>query len=131
MSGLKTFLFLLFCVFGSALAPKPTAAGVMDDPLYRFASCTGRLSALMEFQWLTDGPASEETRQLRDMMIELVEAIMPQGQGPKVLAWRIDAKAAQSKLLTSAYFATDSDQALWSMARATQQIDECRALLLS
>lgn len=131
MSDLKTIIFALFVAFGGVASPKMTAAGVAEDPLYRFASCAGRLSALMEFQWLTDGPASEETRAVRDGMIDLVEAIIPEGHGPKVLAWRIDAKAAQSKLLTAAHFASGQDQANWSMQRAMQQIAECRALLLS
>ncbi len=128
---MKTLILAMLVIFGLVHTPKTAYAGSLEDPLYRFATCTGRLSALMEFQWLTDGPASEETQRLRDSMIELIDATMPTGEGHKVLAWRIDAKAAQSKLLTAAHFGPNKDQATWSMERAMQQIGECRALLLS
>ncbi len=131
MSELRTLILAMLIVFGWANTPRTAYAGSAEDPLYRFATCAGRLSALVEFQWLTDGPASEETQRLRDAMIELIDATMPSGEGHKVLAWRIDAKAAQSKLLTAAHFGPNKDQAAWSMERAMQQIGECRALLLS
>ena len=52
--GLETFLAVL--VLGALPAP-----GAADPLLREFAVCAGRLSAVMEDQWMFDGPGSEKT----------------------------------------------------------------------
>ena len=116
--GLETFLAVL------VLGAFPAAA----DPLLReFAVCAGRLSAIMEDQWMFDGPASEQTAEELGAMVSLIEASMPEGAGRQVLAWRIDAKVAQRGLLHQARFARDSRLAETAAARAPAQAAHCRA----
>ncbi len=95
------------------------------DPLRTFAVCAGRLSALMEHQWLTDGPASEATARSREAMLSLVEAVLPPEATPLALNWRIEAKVAQAALLSRATFARDPVAA----ARADHLVQDCLGLL--
>jgi hypothetical protein len=122
--GLETFLAVL--VLGAL--PAPGAA----DPLVReFAVCAGRLSAIMEDQWMFDGPASEQTAEELGAMVSLIEASMPEGAGRQVLAWRIDAKVAQRGLLHQARFARNTRLAETAAARAEALAADCRAMILS
>lgn len=122
--GLGTFL----AVFMLGVAPAPGAA----DPLLRaFAVCAGRLSAVMEHQWMFDGPASEVTAVELKAMVTLIDASMPVGEARQVMAWRIDAKVAQRGLLHQARFAQDQRLAKKAAARAEALAAECRAKILS
>ena len=121
--GLETFLAVL--VLGAL--PTPGAA----DPLLReFATCAGRLSAVMEDQWMFDGPASDQTKGELAAMVALVEASMPPDSGVRVMDWRIKAKVAQRALLHQARFRTDARLSAAAMARAEALTAECRSLLL-
>jgi hypothetical protein len=122
--GLETFLAVL--VLGAV--PAPAAA----DPLLRaFAVCAGRLSAVMEDQWMFDGTASEQTAEELGAVVSLIEASMPAGAGRQVMAWRIDAKVAQRGLLHQARFARDMRLAEKAAARAEALAAECRSMILS
>lgn len=122
--GLETFL----AVFLLGAAPAPGAA----DPLLRqFAICAGRLSAVMEDQWMFDGPASERTEaELRDM-VALIDALTPEGAARQVLAWRIDAKVAHRALLHQIRFVADRRLSETAAARAEALAAECRSMILS
>ena len=123
--GLETFLAVL--AVGLSTSGPATA-----DPLLReFAVCAGRLSAVMEDQWMFDGPGSERTAGELHAMVSLIEASMPQGAGRQVLAWRIDAKVAQRGLLHQARFAQDPKLAETAAARAEALAAECRSMILS
>jgi hypothetical protein len=116
--GLETFLAVL--VLG--VTSSPAAA----DPLLReFSVCAGRYSALVEHQWLVDGPASEISTLQRDNLLALVDAVAEPGQQNTALNWRIDAKAAHGALLNRAYFAQDETAA----ARSKQLLQACAALI--
>jgi hypothetical protein len=122
--GLETLL----AVFVLGVVPAPGAA----DPLLRdFAVCAGRLSAIMEDQWMFDGPGSERTQAELVAMVSLIDASMPQGAGREVLAWRIDAKVAHRALLHQARFVPDQRLAKTATARAEALAAECRAMVLS
>ena len=122
--GLETFL----AVFMLGVAPAPGAA----DPLLRqFAVCAGRLSAVMEDQWMFDGPGSEQTAEELAAVVSLIEASMPAGAGRQVMAWRIDAKVAQRGLLHQARFARDDRVAETAAARAEALAANCRSMILS
>jgi hypothetical protein len=122
--GLETFLAALAVGF---LTGGPATA----DPLLRdFSVCAGRLSALMEDQWMFDGPGSERTQSELLAMVSLVEATMPEGSGRQVLAWRIDAKVAHRALLHQARFTPDQSLAETAAARAEALAADCRSLLL-
>lgn len=105
MCGLKTSLRALALVV--ALAPFGPAGAETDaatEQLRFFATCTGRLSALMESQWMFDGPASDLTKDRRDAMLSLVEAVALPEDARRVLLWRVEAKQAQAALLQQAHF---------------------------
>ncbi|WP_431299350.1 hypothetical protein [Tabrizicola sp. BL-A-41-H6] len=113
------------CLAIQALAPAASAQTQPASDLRTFAVCAGRLSALMEHQWLVDGPASEATARSREAMLALVDAVAPQGQGAQVMGWRIEAKVAQAGLLTRATFGRDR----LAKQRADYLIGQCLALI--
>ncbi len=132
MSGMKTIATLL--AFGFASVDGSVADAHPLDPeqqLRTFATCAGRLSAVMEYQWMFDGAASEQTKAQRAAVIDLVHAIMPPERGRDVLHWRISAKQAQSALLTRATFNENADDATWARRQADRFARECTGLLLS
>jgi hypothetical protein len=122
--GLETFLAVL--VLGANPAP-----GAADPLLREFAVCAGRLSAVMEDQWMFDGPGSERTEAELLAVVSLIEASMEPGAGRQVLAWRIDAKVAQRGLLYQARFAEDPRLAKIAAARADALAADCRSMILS
>lgn len=133
MCGMKTLLAataLCLTVISQAL---PARAGIADaeQQLRTFATCAGRLSAQMEWQWMFDGEGSETTQHQRATVIELLRAVMPDGRGREVLAWRINAKVAHRALLTRASFNDDPGDAAWALETATNLTADCTALLLS
>lgn len=130
MGALKTFLLMVSLALPVQAGTLPLAPQPGEEQLYQFASCTGRLSALMEHQWLIDGPESERTAREVAAMATLVQAILPTGQGRRVLNWRIEAKVAQRALLMQADFGTDLPLRKKAKARTEVLLGACRALLL-
>jgi len=125
---MKTLVFGFAFLFMLATTPVRAAD---DQQLRTFAACAGRLSAVMEYQWMFDGAASERTKAQRAAVLQLVEAIMPNDMGREVLHWRISAKLAQSALLTRATFNDDPSDATWAAHTADRLTRECTSLLLS
>jgi hypothetical protein len=126
MSGLKTLVCAPLCL--ALLAPAlPAISQTTPDAEY-FAICTGRLSALMEYQFLTDGPASDATRDRRDAMAELLSALAAPDDSARLMGLRVDAKWAHRALLEQAAFGPDPDR------RAARQAERltaaCTGLLL-
>ncbi|WP_157059026.1 hypothetical protein [Loktanella sp. 5RATIMAR09] len=129
---MKTIAHRLALVVALFSASSPSAQPLdVDEQLKTFATCVGRLSAVMEHQWMFDGPASEHTEELRDAVLELVEAVMPTARGDEVLQWRISAKVAQAALLRRATFNTDTRDAAWAHSHADRLARDCTGLLLS
>ncbi|KAF0115922.1 MAG: hypothetical protein FD150_776 [Rhodobacteraceae bacterium] len=122
--GLETSL----AVFMLGVIP---ASGAADPLLREFAVCAGRLSAVMEDQWMFDGPGSEQTEAELLAMVSLIEASMPEGAGREVMAWRIDAKVAQRALLHQARYSQDARIVETAAARAEALAAECRGMILS
>lgn len=125
MSVLRTILLGLLAVAPSA------AAAVPNETLRAFATCAGRYSATMEYQWLMSDPAADQTEARRAAMLSLIDAIMTRNDGRSVLAWRIDAKQAHAVLLTRSTFNSDEADAAWALRRAEAQLATCTGLLLS
>jgi hypothetical protein len=98
--------------------------------LQQFSTCAGRFSALMEEQWMFDGPGSERTEAELHAMVTLIEASMAPSQGRQVLGWRVNAKVVQRALLHQARFSQDTRIAKTAAARAEALTAECRAMLL-
>lgn len=119
--------FIQACLITLAL---PAAAqSAQSDLTQKFATCAGRLSAQMEFQWLL-GHDADATQAEREAMLDLLRAVMPPDGASETLARRIEAKQAQKVLLTRAYFNDDDRDAAWARDRAEVEIGGCRALLL-
>lgn len=129
MGSLKTFPALVALAFPAL--PALALPGDGTDPAMTFATCTGRLSAQMEHQWIVDPPASDRTRSQRARMIELLDAATPPGAARRVLNWRVEAKMAQAQLLTRARYGAHPDQAARAQRRADRQLAACLSLLLS
>lgn len=131
MGILKTLMLtctLSLSVTGTTLRAQSLAT---DDPLQLFATCAGRLSAVMEYQWIFDGPASEITQSQRDNVVQLIDAVMPADQTRQVMQWRIAAKYAHAALLSRATFNDDPSDAAWADRMAARLTRECTGLLLS
>lgn len=131
MGGIETYLTPIAVCLALGWPASPAHAEDNDTQLRTFAACAGRMSAIMEYQWMFDGTASEQTQRQRAAMLDLIAAIMPADRGREVLNWRISAKMAQSALLTRATFNDDREDAAWASRMAEQQARECTALLLS
>ena len=130
MSRLLRKIQAVLRVIALALALPLPAFATPSDLTLQFATCTGRLSALMEFQWLL-GQDGEQARAERDAMVSLLEAVMAPEHARQTLARRIEAKYAQSVLMTRAHFNDDAADAAWAADRADVEIGTCRALILS
>jgi hypothetical protein len=117
--GLETFLTAMTLGFG-ACGP------ALADPLLReFAVCAGRYSALVEHQWLVDGPGSEASAGTRDSLLALVAAVEDPGMAATVMGWRIEAKVAHKALLARAHFARDAV----AETRSRELLQACAALV--
>lgn len=123
MGGLRTWAALpVVC----ALAQTPPVWAETPDPFRLFATCTGRLSAQMEHQWLTSDPAADQTQARREAMAALLLSVTPPGQESAAMALRIEAKVAQAGLLTRAWQGRDA----WAARRAERLVADCAALML-
>ncbi|WP_146343881.1 hypothetical protein [Falsiphaeobacter marinintestinus] len=130
MGSLKTISLGLVLICG---LNGPSQAVDSADPTTRlqfFASCAGRLSALMEHQWMFDGTASEHTKSRRANVLEILQAMMPPDAGRSVLNWRIDAKMAHASLLTRATFNDNAADAQRAAQVATRMVAQCDSVLL-
>ena len=130
MSGMKTFALCLVLAVFSSLPPARALPLAPDNPVVLFATCVGRLSAMMEHQWMFDGAGSERTEAQRAAMIGLLEAVRPADAGRQVLHLRIEAKMAQAALLTRATFNPDAEEARRALMLAEMRVAECTGLLL-
>ena len=95
------------------------------DELKTFATCTGRLSALMEHQWLMQDPAADLTKRQRDAFADMIEAVEAPDQVRRGMALRVEAKAATAAALQAADFGGHPA----ARSRVLSQIKACLRLL--
>ena len=126
MGALRTVILAAVVSLSSGL---PSLAAE-ERPVDIFAACAGRLSALMEFQWLFDNADADVTEAQRARVLELLEAAMEPGEERAVLALRISVKQAHSVLLSRATFNDDPADAAWAAEQAAHHESACRAFLL-
>ena len=119
-----------------ALALVGTTSGVQalpqapDAQLQFFAACAGRLSATAEHQSIFDGRATDQTMHQHQTLVELIDAIMPEGRGKDVRNWQLHAKVAHSGLLSRAALANDSRVSREAERLAGLYLAECTQVLL-
>ncbi|MFN3293684.1 MAG: hypothetical protein ACK414_09560 [Gemmobacter sp.] len=106
--------------------PTAVSGQGLPDPLRHFATCTGRLSALTEHQWRTDGPVSEATVRPRDALADLLAAVTLPDGAVQAMALRIEAKAAHAALPAQAHRSGDKAAEM----QAARLIAPCTGLLL-
>ncbi|NIZ09158.1 hypothetical protein [Pseudooceanicola sp. HF7] len=107
-----------------ALRPAP-----LPEIVRLFATCAGRLSAVMEHEWLLSRPGSEATALRRSRMLDLLEAVTEERNARRILTLRIEAKAAQARLLRRAAFSLVAAEASRAEAAAGKFMVRCDALL--
>ncbi|MEP3637930.1 MAG: hypothetical protein ABJN14_11785 [Paracoccaceae bacterium] len=126
MSVLRKLGFVsLIAMTTSGFAAQARAA----DTLSLFAQCAGRFSAEMEFAWLIGDQDSEIPKQLRSHFIDMIDAILAPGDGPNVLARRIEAKVAHTALLSRAQFSENPTEIRIAAQTAEHDVAFCRAML--
>lgn len=134
MGSLRTILAAAITVlFAAPMSPPAFAQGesaVVRNLPKEFAYCAGRLSALMEHQWLLSDPAADRTHAQRAAMISLLESVTPTGQARHLLYLRISAKVAQAELLTIATFDKDPERKSLALMHAETEIGACLNMLL-
>ena len=83
MGDLRTILgsLLVSAVLAPFGAAAPGQFPAQEDPVRFFATCAGRLSAEMEFQWMFDGARADTIQSERASVLDILDAIMPPDQG--------------------------------------------------
>lgn len=120
---------------GAAPLPALLLPASPSQRLQLFETCAGRLSALIEHQWLVDTASADRTAALRSEFDRLIEAVLPDalawGMPPAMaMHWRITAKAQQADLLLLAAFGPDRARADRTRQVAEARIAECSGLLI-
>jgi hypothetical protein len=86
------------------------------------------MSAVMEHQWLVDGPASDLTKARRAAVLDVVASLTPPGAEAQVMAWRVEAKVAHAALLAQSR-SPDPALAVRAERRAAVLMQGCSAIM--
>ena len=124
MSGLKTRFLSLFLA-----AVLPTEVAASENLFGIFASCTGRLSAQLEHEWLMQDASAHQTERQRDSMSDILQALSGANGARGGLSLRVEAKAAHADLLRRATFNRDTEDARWAGRKARRDVAWCLALI--
>lgn len=134
--ALATVTVAAFSVLQASAGPglAPPGLETTEARIHKFSTCAGRLRALMEYQWLFQDPASDETEAMLLSYDDLIEALRPDAEaagisGTDIYNWRVAARMAHRNLLQQANF-TKGRRARAARLRLNTQIGGCRQLLL-
>lgn len=128
MCGLRKLFATSVLILAMKFQALPLVAQTPDAKTFAF--CVGRLSALMEHQWLFSDPLAERTTAQRDAMLALAEAVALQTDQAKLILWRVEAKTTQAELLNIASFSTNKATAARAAQRSEELVSACSTLLL-
>lgn len=99
-----------------------------------FANCAGRMMAYRDHLALFGGTGVDAAEAARQAHIQILEALLEhagtQLDGRRVFQWRIDARAAQSAVLSQSSFATEVHIRSHAITVAERHIDTCNRLIL-
>lgn len=129
MGSLRTLLAAFLLSLAAGQVPALEARLAPEDPTRLFATCAGRLYALLEYQWTTNPSEADITAEHRARMVELVTASARPGD-PAPLNWQIEARAAHARLLAQADQAKNERLRAHAKGRAMAETEACFALLL-
>lgn len=105
-------------------------ASALSDLTRLFAGCTGRLSAEIEHAWLMRDRSADAFEAQRLGLESILEATLAPQDNAGAMAYRIDSKIAQARLLETATFGVEAPQKTEAAARAAWHLGQCQALLL-
>ncbi len=125
MSGIKIWATGVF--LGSAALAHAADRQDLSDII---ATCAGRMSAELEFSWLLSDPETEAFETQRNRFVDILEALGPSPHSHGQLATLLDARAAHSNLLMTAYLDVDKSRAAWAKRHATKLRSACQNMLL-
>ena len=131
MGSLRKLVYSLTVSLITLVQAPALCAQTPDKVMPLFATCTGRLSAVLEFQWLMQDPGADRTQSQRDAMADLLAAVTPPALRVRAMQLRIEAKVAAADVLARGRFAQNPGVAGRARARATELLAACTALLLS
>lgn len=106
------------------------AAAAEDTLIREFATCTGRLSAEVEHSWLMHTDEAERKSSLYRNMTALLDAVTASEDARRILAIRIEAKAAHGHLLLQSAFGHDEVLRKNARVRAEELLGMCSSLIL-
>ena len=75
-------------------------------------------------------PTADRTEAHRAAMIDLLDAVLPEGAGRDALKHRSAARQAHAALLTRATFNQNPRDAAWAQRRVEMEISQCQALVV-
>lgn len=130
MGSLRTLLCSLALGLSSLGQAAPGLAQATPDPMPLLASCTGRLSALMEYQWLLGDASADLTQARRDAMAELLDAVTPAPHKARAMQLRLEAKLATALYLRQGLASDEPDRARGRLGFEAM-LSGCRALIVS
>lgn len=125
MSSLRTWASALAVTLASM-----AQASDRNELAEIIASCTGRLSAELEFAWLMSDPDVDRIEIQRTRFVDILESLGPPADPQRQLAVQIETKMAHARLLTTAYFGGDTAHAAWAKRHAVLQRKSCQNMLL-
>jgi hypothetical protein len=133
MSALRTISVALAATL--AAAPGSALPLTAAERALAFAACAGRYSAEVEHTWLLRPDLSPTAEARRDAFLALLDAIEPDaiddGVPPhRLMATRIEEKAAQAALLQRAAFHVDPLAKEAALSAAERRIATCGSWLL-
>lgn len=125
----QTALFLATLL---TLGPPPSAARADTVFLSQVATCTGRLSALLEQHWETDDPREAETRKIHAHMTDLLFAVVTPDTERDARGMRSDAKLRFRALLQRLPDGEPESRAdRMARDKALRDIRNCASMILS
>jgi hypothetical protein len=133
----------LFCgaiLASLALFPpsRAEAGGIsaeITEQLRTFSTCAGRMMALRDHLALFGGPEVDRAEVAREAHVSILEALLDLAladgfDGRRVTGWRIEARAAQSAVLSQADFGTTPERRARARVAADRHIAQCNRLIL-
>lgn len=119
------FITLLFSAHLALAAP------AVDPLLRQAATCTGRVSAFLEQQWVHDDPRATRTEMLHAHMTDFLFALVTADTDRVARRLRTEAKTSFRILLSNATKApTATRLATLAEAKAKQDLQACLGLIL-
>lgn len=133
IASLCAALIALFALSEGARAAAPDGARI--EQLRIFAGCAGRMMAVRDHLALFGGDGVDDAEARRAAHVAVLEALVEDAredgfEARRAYHWRIDARAAQSALLSQASFGTTPEARGLAARAAGRHLAACNRLIL-